>query len=267
MEKERESAAEDRAGGIQVIARTAKILNALGDTPDGMSLAEIAKAVDLPRSTVQRIVSALSQENIIQADRSDGVRLGPALLRLVARVHTDVVSIVTPYLEQLSREVDETVTLARINGRGLAFVHVVVAEHILRVMPPVGGDLPMHSTSGGRALLAMHSDSEVKALLGQHYKRLTDRTVHSITELLAIVEETRKRGYAWESDETVHGVSSLAFAIDTILGRYAVSIVLPTARAAEKRARVAECALRTKEALAAEIGRASNPIEPGDSPR
>jgi DNA-binding IclR family transcriptional regulator len=219
-----------------------------------MSLAEIAKVVELPRSTVQRIVSALSQENLVQADRSDGVRLGPALLRLVGRVHTDVVSIVRPHLEQLSADVGETVVLARMSGRNLAFIHVVVAEHVLRVMPGVGGDLPLHSTSGGRALLAMHTDQQVKALLGDTYERVTPHTLHSPTGLLRALARARTQGFAWESDETVEGISSLAIAIDTVLGRYAVSIVAPSARATSMRELYAERALRLKEMLQSELG-------------
>ncbi|EKS70301.1 MULTISPECIES: IclR family transcriptional regulator [Burkholderiaceae] len=248
---------EDKTGGIQVIARTAKILNALSERPGGMSLAEIAKEVELPRSTVQRIVAALGQENLVRADRSDGVRLGPALLRLVGRVHTDVISIVRPHLEQLSAEINETTVLARMSGRDMAFIHIVVAEHVLRVMPRVGGDLPLHSTSGGRALLALHTDLDVKALLGDDYKQVTQSTVHSASGLLRALARIRAQGYAWESNESIEGVSSVAIAIDTVLGPYAICIVAPTARAVEQRELYADRALRLKEILQAEIGRSS----------
>ncbi|WP_321952156.1 IclR family transcriptional regulator [Paraburkholderia bannensis] len=252
--KEKESG-EDRSGGIQVIARTARILNALSDSPGGMSLAEIASAADLPRSTVHRIVNALGQENIVQADRSDGVRLGPALLRLVARVHTDVVSIVTPHLEQLGKDVEETVTLSRMSGKDLAFIHVMVAEQVLRVMPRVGADLPLYSTSGGRALLALHSDADIKTLLGSRYPKLTDKTIHTFAELAHAVERIRATGYEWEEEETNVGVSSLSVALDSVLGRYAISIVLPAARVNEKREMLATRLLELKNTIQTEIGR------------
>ncbi|MFM0700666.1 IclR family transcriptional regulator [Paraburkholderia sediminicola] len=254
MNKEIEPIGEDRSGGIQVIARAATILNALGDTPGGMSLAEIAKAVQLPRSTVQRIVNALGQEEIVHADRSDGVRLGPALLRLVARVHTDVVSIVTPHLERLCREAEETVALGRISGRELAFVHAIVAEQELRIVPRVGASLHIHSTSGGRALLALLSDKDVRALVGEDYERVTEHTVRSAAALLRELRTIRSTGYAWESNETSEGISSVSVAIDTILGRYAISVVLPTARLKAKRQAIVQLSMNLKEALNSEIG-------------
>ena len=50
--------------GIQIIARSAAILRTLRAHPDGVNLGQIAANVDLPRSTVQRIVGALQTERL-----------------------------------------------------------------------------------------------------------------------------------------------------------------------------------------------------------
>lgn len=249
-----EADCDEKQGGIQVIARAARILNLLSSEPEGMRLAEIAKVANLPRSTVQRIVSALSDEELVQSDRSEGVRLGPALLRMVGRVHTDVIALMRPHLERLSSEANETVVLARMSGRHLAYVHAVVAEHMLRVVPGVGGDLPLYSTSGGRALLALCTDAEVISLLGKDYEKVTEATVEGSFHLMRILSDTRERGYGWESEESVAGISSLAVAIETVFGRYAIAIVAPTARALPAKHRLARHALRLKEDLHTELG-------------
>jgi predicted ArsR family transcriptional regulator len=57
---------DDDRGGVQAIARAASVLRALGARGQGMSLSEIAAAVDLPRSTVQRLVQALQQERLVE---------------------------------------------------------------------------------------------------------------------------------------------------------------------------------------------------------
>ncbi|MGI9493370.1 MAG: helix-turn-helix domain-containing protein, partial [Geminicoccaceae bacterium] len=56
--------------GIQVIARAASILRALGEDTSGMSLGQIADKVGLPRSTVQRIVGALQAERLVISSTS-----------------------------------------------------------------------------------------------------------------------------------------------------------------------------------------------------
>ncbi|ASW04344.1 MULTISPECIES: IclR family transcriptional regulator [Burkholderiaceae] len=246
---------DERGGGIQVIARASSILNALGETPGGMSLGQIAKAVDLPRSTVQRIVNALAHADLVRADRPNGVMLGPTLLRLVAKVHTDVVAMVDSHLAELTKHLNETVALARGSGRELAMVHVLVAERDLRVVPRVGTTVPLHSTAGGKALLALESDRHVTELMGRTFERLTLRTVHSRSALLRELGSIRSAGVAYDEDETEVGIASVAMAVDTILGKYAVSVVLPTARLPAQRERIVASLQRCKDAMNSEIGK------------
>src|SRR3954449_10667858 len=70
-------------GGVQVIARAAQILRALDGEPHGLSLSQLSERLDLPRSTVHRVVSALSAEGLLASASPNGrVRLGPELARL-----------------------------------------------------------------------------------------------------------------------------------------------------------------------------------------
>ncbi|AXF76984.1 IclR family transcriptional regulator [Erwinia tracheiphila] len=248
---------DERSGGIQVISRAAKILNALGNRPDGMSLGEIAQAVDLPRSTVQRIVAALDSVQLVRSSGASGVRLGPALLRLIATVHTDVVAIAQPWLQALSDATAETVTLARASGLQLAIVHYVVADRELRVVPRIGLHLPLCSTSGGKALLALESDRQVKALVGNDFDAITDSMVKSFSELLEHLEQIRRTGVSYGRGETLEGISTMAVAIDTILGRYSVSLLVPSGRFQQHEARYRTEILKCKDALVNEIGKAS----------
>lgn len=248
---------DERTGGIQVISRAAKILNALGDRPNGMSLGEIAQAVDLPRSTVQRIVAALDSVQLVRTHGAGGVRLGPALLRLIANVHTDVVAIAQPWLQALSDATGETVSLARASGLQLAIVHYVVADRELRVVPRIGLNLPLYSTSGGKALLALDSDDAARTLVGDAYKAMTDLTVKAFPELLARLQDIRRTGLAYDRGETLEGISTMAVAIDTILGRFSISLLVPSTRFQKHEALYRREILKCKEGLVDEIGKAA----------
>jgi len=247
---------DERIGGIQVITRAAKILDALGAKPNGMSLGEIALAVDLPRSTVQRIVNALDSVQLVRSHgAAGGVRLGPALLRLIANVHTDVVAIAQPWLQALCDTTGETVSLARASGLQLAIVHYVVADRELRVVPRIGMNLPLYSTSGGRALLALESDDAARELVGEAYQAITELTVRDFPALLAHLTEIRRTGLAYDRGETLEGISTMAVAIDTILGRFSISLLIPGTRFQQHEARNREAILKCKEALIDEIGK------------
>ncbi|WP_369788560.1 IclR family transcriptional regulator [Rouxiella sp. WC2420] len=246
---------EERSGGIQVISRAAAILNALGSHPEGLSLGAIANEVQLPRSTVQRIVAALAEEGMVRTEGAGGVRLGPMLLRLVSTIHTDVIAIASPYLQQLCNETEETVSLGRASGRQISNIHYIVAERELRVVPKFGLNLPIYSTSAGRALLSMKSNQEIRQLVGETLEPATKNTVKDISTLLTKIEQVRSTGISMESGETVLGVSTMSTAIETILGHYSISVLMPTERFGSRQQIVEQAILRCKESLIGEIGR------------
>jgi DNA-binding IclR family transcriptional regulator len=50
---------------VQVISRAAEILRVLPDSPAGLTLAEVARRVTLPRPTVHHIVGTLENEGFV----------------------------------------------------------------------------------------------------------------------------------------------------------------------------------------------------------
>ena len=91
--------------GVQVIARAAEVLRALEKSDRGLSLGQLAKQLQLPKSTVQRIVAALDRENfVVAATPHAGVRLGPALVRLGRSARCGLVDIAHPCLVDWRKE-------------------------------------------------------------------------------------------------------------------------------------------------------------------
>lgn len=215
--------------GIQVVARSAEILRVLGGSPQGLSLAEIAKAVDLPRSTVQRIVCALQAEYLVESvGASGGVRLGPAIGKLFYQTQKDIVQILRPYLVSLSETFAESVYLATRVDRCINVIDRVIAERPLRVVFPVGHGAPVFYTAGGRSLLSEMPVEEREALLSgdlSHSGRTGDRG-----SILSQVEEVCRTGVARDIDEYEVGISALGVGLNTCMGIFSVGIVLPTAR-------------------------------------
>ena len=144
---------------VQVIARAATILRALEDENAGLSLGQIAQRVNLARSTVQRIVSALETEKLVIAATPNGrVRLGPTILRLAASVRSDFIALARPFLERLSEELHETVDLSTVGKDHLVFIDQVIGPQRLRTVSAVGETFPLYCTANGKAYLAQLSD-------------------------------------------------------------------------------------------------------------
>jgi len=222
----------DRAG-VQVIARAALVLRALQRQPDGASLGDLARAVELPRSTVQRIVDALDAEGlVVAASARGGVRLGPAVLGLAAATRFGIVELTRPTVEALAKATGETVDLSIANHDRVVFVDQVPGIHRLAAVSAVGVSFPVHSCANGKAVLALMDELELRRVR-QRLKCVakTPNTHTSWHSLTADVDRIRKTGIAYDREENSRGISALAMAFripDGQLG--ALSIPVPTQR-------------------------------------
>lgn len=244
----------EKESGVQVISRTADILNILAEAPGGMSYGRIAAATNLPRGTVQRLGSALRAVGLVQSGQHRGVALGPAFLRLVARVHTDVVTALRPGLEALSELTGESVVLSRMSGRHLSVVHGAVAAGELQVTPRLGLGQPLYQTAAGRALLALQPDEAVRALYAPEFRPPQGCAVQTPGELVALLAAVRESGVATDAGEMTEGVNAMAVGVRTRLGEFSVGLVLPSGRWEKKAALCRECLTAFGKRVRLELG-------------
>jgi DNA-binding IclR family transcriptional regulator len=227
-----EGAVEAQRGGVQVIARAARVLFALEGEEQGLSLGQIAQRVGLARSTVQRIVEALSDEQfVIAVGPQGGVKLGPALLRLAASASEDFTSIIRPIIHTLSRELGETVDVSVVRGRHAVFVDQVPGAQRLCAVSAVGERFPLHCTANGKALLSVLPVDKAAQLLQEPLECHTPATLTSTKRVLAQLTTVRRTGLAFDHDEHTEGISAVGCALLDPLGRpMAVSVPVPSTR-------------------------------------
>ena len=232
----------DRSG-IQVIARAAAILRVLKDNREGLSLGRIAAEVNLPRSTVQRITGALATERLVISDPSGGgLRLGPELASLAEAANHNIVERCRLILSEVTQETGETTDLAVLRGEDMIFIDQVPGLHRLRTVSSVGEVFPLTTTANGRACLALMPGPEALRLARQEWRR-TGRD-ESIDAFSAMLDEIRRTGLAYDTDEHTQGISAIGFGFQDGSGSYyAMSIPVPTTRFYETRPKV-EAALR-----------------------
>ncbi len=244
---------------VQVIARAATILRALEDENSGLSLGQIAQRVNLARSTVQRIVSALETEKLVIAATPNGrVRLGPTILRLAASVRSDFVSLARPFLERLSEELHETVDLSTVKKDHLVFIDQVIGSQRLRTVSAVGETFPLHCTANGKAYLAQLSESAIEQLIGRTYEPRTPKTIKHFEALTEDLKAARRAGVAFDREEHTLGVCAVGVALHDPLGNaVAISVPVPIQRFPDRQNMIAERLLATKHALESRMNSAA----------
>lgn len=242
---------QNNDSGKQVIARAAAVLKTLEGRPDGLTIAEITRASDLPRTTAQRIVQALQAQQMVVTVEGR-VRLGPALTRLAGSTHLDVVGIARPHLEALSRATHETVNLSVLRGNHLVLVDQVVSDRELRVVSPVGSALPAYCTAHGKALLATMNEGEVRQRLAGPWEMRTQRTIASLDALLGQLGALRQTAVCYDEGEHLDGVCGIGAVLPTsTTERYALSVVMPENRFGATRDAVTASLGTTIRAIAA----------------
>ncbi|EJL88188.1 IclR family transcriptional regulator [Pantoea sp. BIGb0393] len=246
---------ETESNGSQVIARAATILRALEDRPAGLSIAALAKITDLPRTTVHRLVSSLIAQQLLLQD-SDGIKLGPALARLAASAHTDIITLSQPAMATLGRRTRETVDLCVWRGTHTVLVSQVVSDQELRVASPVSTAFPSHCAAHGKALLAEQAEDTLQALLPQLQEVRTGKTMQDRKLLLKEIAIIRQQGYAVDREEHARGVCGISVALQTGVGeRYALAIAAPALRFDEQFAHLLAALLQAKAEIEALLAR------------
>lgn len=236
------SAASRPDSGVQVLDRAAEILRVLTTAPAGLTQAEVAVRLGLARSTTHRLLSALASRSLVEEFGSAGrYRLGSEILRMADAARASLITEAHPLLEELSREIDETVDLAILERGALTFVDQVVAPQRLRAVSAVGLSFPLHSTANGKALLAHLSHAELERLLPEKLPAQTPNTIRTLPQLKKELARVRQRGFAVDEEEHSLGICAIGVALGpTPLGQAALSIPMPTQRFKEKRDRAAE---------------------------
>ena len=242
--------------GIQVIARAAAVLRALKGAHTGMSLSEIAEAVALPRSTVQRIAGALLAERLLITNANGrGFRLGPELAALAENARYNIVESCRLVLGELAHKTGETADLSVLRGAAMIFLDQVPGTHRLRTVSSVGEAFPLTTTANGRACLARMDDEKAAKLVQSEWNR---RGVSGdLTGFMGRLQAVRETRLAYDLGEHTGGICAIGFAFNDLAGDlYAISVPVPESRFSDVRQRV-ENALR-ETALTVDKMMASN---------
>lgn len=236
---------KNERGGIQVISRAASILRVLKDAQSGLSLGKIAEQVGLPRSTVQRITSALSAEGFVITDANGGgLRLGPELNALAGAAQYNIVEHCRLLLNELTQRTGETTDLAVMRGIGMVFLDQVPGTHRLTTVSKVGEVFPLTTTANGKACLAHLPEDEAIKLIANEWTRNGVQT--DVAVLMRELAEVRAKGLAYDLDEHSSGVSAVGFAFTDWSGElHAISIPVPSSRFAGQRRKIENALLET----------------------
>ncbi len=215
---------------VQSLARGLAVLRAFakddGRDQTRMSLAAVAARSGLSRAAARRLVLTLQHLGYVRADGRE-FTLTPRVLELGFGFigSLKLGDVAQPLMEDLSHRVDESCSMAVLDGQSIVYVARVPVRKVMTVSLGLGARLPAYCTSMGRVLLSGLSDGELVAWLRQC--RPTAHTAYTVTEpdrLRELIEEVRGQGYSYVEQELELGLCSVAVPVRNRQGQVAAAL-------------------------------------------
>ena len=251
---------------VKSAVRTVELLEYLAARHDDPArLREISQALDMPRSSAHALLRTLVAQGWVRCDPSGtlygiGIR---ALLVGTSYLDSDpYLPLITPFLDDLRNDLDETFHLGRLDGTDIVYLATRESKQYTRTASRVGRRLPAYATALGKALLAERFGAERDEHVPTALRALTGKTITDRAVLDAELDEVRVRGYACDDEENTVGLRCFAVAL-----RYcspaqdAISASIPVDRLNPQREREIADALRT---MGDKVSRVVRPLANGD---
>lgn len=200
---------------IRAIDRAFEILETIASYPDGIAVNELARQVELPKSTTSRILTTL--ENWQAVKRKDGKRfvIGQGLNRLSEKRSDEeqLRAMALPYLKQLVEATGEAAALCVRREHEVLYLENVQSPQAVRVRNWKGEFLPMHVVSAGKILLAFGEVEVTEEILEYHLEGYTPNTIEDREVLKDELSRIRVQGFASGNEEFEDDVCGFAVPI------------------------------------------------------
>ena len=204
---------------VSATAKALKVLDCFTPTQTELTLAQISRLLNMPKSTLLNQIRTLEEAGLLMKTRDgQSYRLGYKIMELsyCAHMAMPVVQYAIPLMEELQAATGEIIYLTSHIG-GLVFYMECVYPSRRSISYSVSGKtLPMHCTGCGKAMLSQMSTEQVEAIIQKHgLPAVTQNTITDHDQLMEVLAASRRRGYALDNEEETMGVKCVAMAIRT----------------------------------------------------
>ena len=197
-----------------------------------MSTSEIAAELNIPRTSVFRIMKTLEEEKMVLAIGKNyvtGHRLINLGLQVISQIPERQLSV--PILQELTKITEESAHFAILSGAHALLIEVCDSPHSLRVASRPGTLADMHCSGSGKCMLAYAAPDALEVLLDRiTFTQHTARSHKNKESLRPDLVEIRRRGYALDDVEYhdhVRAIYAPAFnAQGQVIGAIGITAVL-----------------------------------------
>ncbi|MBX5436808.1 MAG: IclR family transcriptional regulator [Alicyclobacillaceae bacterium] len=196
---------------VRAVDRALDILLCFARAEGGLTLSEIAREVQLHKSTVHRLLVSLQQKGFVRKQPdSDKYWIGWSVLELLSNMYRSdqLAAAVLPEMTRLRDLTGETVSLYVRSGIERIRIQSVESHEPVRNVAGIGKTYPLYVGASGKVLLAFSGEELLQQVLDDPSTPRLD-----VPELRRQLAAIREQGYAISIQERDAGAAALAVPI------------------------------------------------------
>lgn len=179
---------------------------------NGARVSELATSLDLPKSTIHRHLKTLEELEYVMKT-GDIYHVGSQFLYVGTAVHNreTAYAYIEPLIKELATETDERAQFMIEEHGYMVYVHRETGNHAVQTDTQLGKQMPIHATSGGKAILAEMTDGEVEDIIERHgLPKITENTITDEGRFHEELQEIRKNGVSYNDQEYIDDLRSVS---------------------------------------------------------
>lgn len=213
--------------GVQVIDRVFDILELLALEKNGLGVSEIARRLDLNKSTVHRILGGIAERGYLEKTEDGVYSLGIQFVELASQrlSNIELSTEARAYLSELTNIVRQSSHLAVLDGSDAVYIDKMELVHNLRLYSQIGKRIPIYCSALGKSLLLDENDEVIlEKLKTCSFEKLTATTLISSRAVLQEIKISRQRGWTIDDEEHDIGIRCIAAPIYDYRGKITAAL-------------------------------------------
>lgn len=201
---------------IQVIDRSARLMEAIAAAPGPVSLKILSAETGLHPSSAYRILGSLNNVGFVDRNVTGQYMIGHKIRNMAerSRHEADIRAIANIEMTELRDKIGETINLTVREGDEVIYIERATPNRMMRVEQIVGSRAPLHVTAVGKLMMGELGDDFIRGYTERTgLKPYTAHTYSNLSDLIETVHLVRETGVSYDNEEAEIGVGCIGVLI------------------------------------------------------
>jgi DNA-binding IclR family transcriptional regulator len=187
----------------RAVGKSFELIDLLNRAHGALSLTELASRIGLTKSSTFRLLFTLQALRHVKQDDEGKYRLAVEnWISPSAQITNTLITVAKEPSQSLRTRFQETVSLAVLYTNHIEVVQGFESPRVIRMANTLGGIIPPHASSLGKAITAFQTEQVQSKLIHSYgIRRFTDHTITDEVAVMAELAQVRTKGFAIEDEE------------------------------------------------------------------